>query len=98
MHRRLDASLLLGVVILADRDNSLRAMGEAFHREMEKNPLLHLVDEVCLLPPTITKEMIEEMIINRYSVEEPVVCHIKPNQYAGDSWRRQGKRRGSPRR
>lgn len=95
MHRRLDANLLLGVVILAD--NSLRAMGEAIHRKMDEEHLL-IVDEVVALPPTITKEMIKEMVMNRYSVEEPVVHQIKPNQYAGDSWRRQGKRRGSPRR
>ena len=84
------------MVILADERS--KALGQALHEKIEENPLLYAVDEVCLLPPTITKEMIEEMIMNRHSVEEPVVCHIKPNQYAGDSWRRQGKRRGSPRR
>lgn len=96
MHRRLNANLLPGVVILADERS--RDLGRDLHKKIEENPLLYVVDEVCLLPPTITKEMIEEVIMNRYSVEEPVICHTKPNDYAGDSWRRQGKRRGSPRR
>ena len=95
MHRRLDANLLLSVVILADQDTSLRAMGEAFHRKMEENPLLHLVDEVIYDPLGVTEAA--EHIVQIKCRDMPAIPRIKPNDYAGDSWRRQGKRRGGRR-
>ena len=42
----------------------------------------------------VGEHLAEVLIQARPTIVEPVVCHIKPNNYAGDSWRRQGKRKG----
>ena len=35
--------------------------------------------------------------VKDYLIDSPKLTRVIPTDYAGDSWRRQGKRRGSPR-
>ena len=102
MHRMSDAALLLGLVILGEpgqgQSFSLEEMAKRYGQSKDGLEGSHFIiyDEVIYDPLGVIEAV--EQIVKIRCRDMPVMPRIKPNQYAGDSWRRQGKRRGSPRR
>jgi hypothetical protein len=96
---KLNDLLALGVVIFDDgRSLNLEAIAREYghSRGGLKDSHFIIYDEVIYDPLGVLEAA--EHIVKIRCRDMPVMPRIKPNNYAGDSWRRQGKRRGSPRR